>query len=179
MRKYVFDEKIGCNAYRSLHLPVMISEIKSYHEKGFTFNMNTETSRISVIMPSPIHFNTETKSSYLFISCKDTNPPESKLKSSHSTSRLWASEGGMGLYLYFTYNYIWKFNLKFTLYTLIQRRNRHTYSFHAKIPIRQKVNCTYLHCQTRLEYIKKWQHSAKRLQNQFRGSIKPYSIKHL
>ena len=47
MRKYVFDEKIGCNAYRSLHLPVMISEIKSYHEKGFTFNMNTETSRIT------------------------------------------------------------------------------------------------------------------------------------
>ena len=22
MRKYVFDEKIGCNAYRSLHFPV-------------------------------------------------------------------------------------------------------------------------------------------------------------
>ena len=34
MRKYVFDEKIGCNAYRSLHFPVKISEIKSYHEKG-------------------------------------------------------------------------------------------------------------------------------------------------
>ena len=47
MRKYVFDEKIGCSAYRSLHLPVMISEIKSCHEKGFTFNMNTETSRIT------------------------------------------------------------------------------------------------------------------------------------
>ena len=36
MRKYVFDEKIGCN-----------SEKKSYHEKGLTFNINTETSRIS------------------------------------------------------------------------------------------------------------------------------------
>ena len=47
MRKYVFDEKIGCNSYRSLHFPVRISEIKSYHEKGFTFNINTETSRIT------------------------------------------------------------------------------------------------------------------------------------
>ena len=47
MRKYVFDEKIGCNAYRSLHLPVRISEIKSYHEKGFTFTINTKTSRIT------------------------------------------------------------------------------------------------------------------------------------
>ena len=28
MRKSVFDEKIGCNAYRSLHFPVRISEIK-------------------------------------------------------------------------------------------------------------------------------------------------------
>jgi hypothetical protein len=31
MRKSVFDEKIGCNAYRSLHFPVRISEIKSTH----------------------------------------------------------------------------------------------------------------------------------------------------
>jgi hypothetical protein len=41
MRKSVFDEKIGCNAYRSQHFPA--------------------------------------KSSYLFISCKDSNPSESKL----------------------------------------------------------------------------------------------------
>jgi hypothetical protein len=47
MRKSVFDEKIGCNAYRSQHFPVRISEIKLYHEKGFTFNINTETSRIT------------------------------------------------------------------------------------------------------------------------------------
>jgi len=47
MRKSVFDEKIGCNAYRSLHFPVRISEIKAYHEKGFIFNINTETSRIT------------------------------------------------------------------------------------------------------------------------------------
>ena len=47
MRKSVFDEKIGCNAYRSLHFPVRISEIKSYYEKGFIFNINTETSRIT------------------------------------------------------------------------------------------------------------------------------------
>jgi hypothetical protein len=33
-------------AYSSLHFPVRISEIKPYHEKGFTFNINTETSRI-------------------------------------------------------------------------------------------------------------------------------------
>ena len=47
MRKYVFDEQIGCNTHRSLHFPVRISEIKSYHEKSFTFNINTETSRIT------------------------------------------------------------------------------------------------------------------------------------
>jgi hypothetical protein len=40
MRKSVFDEKIGCNAYRS-HFPVRISEIKSYHEKGFLYSTLT------------------------------------------------------------------------------------------------------------------------------------------
>ncbi|CAC5399604.1 unnamed protein product [Mytilus coruscus] len=47
MRKSIFDEKLGCFAYRSLHFPARISVLKSYHERGYIFNINIETSRIS------------------------------------------------------------------------------------------------------------------------------------
>jgi hypothetical protein len=53
--KSVFDEKIGCNAYRS-HFPVRILEIKTYHEKGFIFNINTETSRITFSLGAMLSF---------------------------------------------------------------------------------------------------------------------------
>ncbi|CAC5383135.1 unnamed protein product [Mytilus coruscus] len=47
MRKSIFDEKLGCLSYRSLHFSARISNLKSYHERGYIFNIKIETSRIS------------------------------------------------------------------------------------------------------------------------------------
>ncbi|CAC5415625.1 unnamed protein product [Mytilus coruscus] len=47
IRKSIFDEKLGCFAYRSLHFPARISDLKPYHERGYILNINIETSRIS------------------------------------------------------------------------------------------------------------------------------------